>query len=410
MRNIPLYLSFLLLLTCVKDDNALTPQITKQYTLTATAGVGGSVTGGGTFASGTQVSLTATPTSGYSFTGWSNGSTTNPLTVTLNSNTSITANFELMPTYTLSVKVEGGGLVSSVGGEYQEGAVINLLATPNEGHIFSSWSNGLTTNSISITLNEDIELTALFDVDPFSYSGYSYDYIELDSPPFGGTIYVTGDIIVPTDPSLFNRIEFIDQSSRYMYDRRIDTWKYFNSYNFNAYYSDDTIIEVQVNPEFEFSEAENLALKYASLAGQLSTGLRRDVEDILIHKGNEGWGGGNNLLLIHTGFTPTLENWWTGNIIEETYLHEAGHASLDSYIYGDEEWDNAVQADQTYISDYAAEYPLREDIAELLPLYIGVKYFPSRISKEIRSKILSCCINRILYLDNFEVDLEIYLQ
>ena len=49
--------------------------------------------GGGTFASGTQVSLTATPTSGYSFSGWSNGSTANPLTVTLNSNTSITANF-----------------------------------------------------------------------------------------------------------------------------------------------------------------------------------------------------------------------------------------------------------------------------------------------------------------------------
>ncbi len=49
------------------------------------------MTGGGTFASGTQVSLTATPSSGYSFSGWSNGSTTNPLTITLNSNTSITA-------------------------------------------------------------------------------------------------------------------------------------------------------------------------------------------------------------------------------------------------------------------------------------------------------------------------------
>ena len=42
-----------------------------QYTLTANAGDGGSVTGGGTFASGTQVSLTATPNSGYSFSGWS---------------------------------------------------------------------------------------------------------------------------------------------------------------------------------------------------------------------------------------------------------------------------------------------------------------------------------------------------
>ena len=40
------------------------------------------------------MSLTAAPNSGYSFSGWSTGSTSNPLTVTLNSNTTITANFE----------------------------------------------------------------------------------------------------------------------------------------------------------------------------------------------------------------------------------------------------------------------------------------------------------------------------
>ena len=102
MKKLPLYISLLLLLTCAKEDsqNPNTPpsQITKQYTLTVSAGDGGSVsTAGGTFASGTQVSLTATPSSGYSFSGWSNGSTANPLNVTLNSNTSITANFELIP-------------------------------------------------------------------------------------------------------------------------------------------------------------------------------------------------------------------------------------------------------------------------------------------------------------------------
>src|SRR5210317_2431793 len=100
MKNLPLFISLLLLLTCAKEDsqapNTPPSQITKQYTLTATAGDGGSVTGGGTFASGTQVSLTATPSSGYSFSGWSNGSTANPLNVTLNSNTSVTANFECL--------------------------------------------------------------------------------------------------------------------------------------------------------------------------------------------------------------------------------------------------------------------------------------------------------------------------
>ena len=91
MKKLPIYISLLFILTCAKEDsqapNTPPTQIVNQYTLTASAGEGGSVTGGGTFASGTQVSLTATPSSGYSFSGWSNGSTTNPLTVTLNSNT-----------------------------------------------------------------------------------------------------------------------------------------------------------------------------------------------------------------------------------------------------------------------------------------------------------------------------------
>ena len=66
MKNLPLYISLLLLITCAKEDsqapNTPPTQIVKQYALTASAGEGGSVTGGGTFASGTQVSLTATPT------------------------------------------------------------------------------------------------------------------------------------------------------------------------------------------------------------------------------------------------------------------------------------------------------------------------------------------------------------
>ena len=115
MKKLPIFISLLFILTCAKEDsqapNTPPSQIVKQYALTATAGDGGSVTGGGTFTSGTQVSLTATPISGYSFSGWSTGSTANPLTVTLNSNTTITANFQVVVnSYTLTVTAgEGGG-------------------------------------------------------------------------------------------------------------------------------------------------------------------------------------------------------------------------------------------------------------------------------------------------------------
>ena len=169
MKKLPIYISLLFVLTCAKEDsqapNTPPTQIVKQYALTASAGDGGSVTGGGTFASGTQVSLTATPSSGYSFSGWSNGSTTNPLTVTLNSNTSITANFQvIINSYTLTVSAGEGGSVSSEGGEYEEGTEVTITATTEEGYEFTEWSDGNTLISRTLTLNSNINIQALFDI------------------------------------------------------------------------------------------------------------------------------------------------------------------------------------------------------------------------------------------------------
>ena len=73
MKRLPIYLSLLFLLTCAKEDsqapNNTPSNITPRYTLTASAGEGGSVSPTtGSFNSGTQVSVTATPNSGYQFT------------------------------------------------------------------------------------------------------------------------------------------------------------------------------------------------------------------------------------------------------------------------------------------------------------------------------------------------------
>ena len=167
MKKLSIYLFLLLLLTCAKEDSqdpgATPSSITPRYTLTASAGEGGSVSPTtGSFNSGTQVSVTATPNSGYQFTSWSNGSTANPVTVTLNSNTSITANFALIPVYTISVSTEEGGSVSSNGGEYQEGTQVRLTATPDEGFEFSGWSDGSTEATRVITASENLTLTATF--------------------------------------------------------------------------------------------------------------------------------------------------------------------------------------------------------------------------------------------------------
>ena len=86
-----------------------------QYTVSAAANNAtyGSVTGAGTVYEGNTVTLTATPASGYGFTGWSTDgganivSTINPLTVTPTVNVTYTAVFEVKSTTnTLTMEIE----------------------------------------------------------------------------------------------------------------------------------------------------------------------------------------------------------------------------------------------------------------------------------------------------------------
>lgn len=67
----------------------------RKYNLTASAGTGGSVTGGGTYEYGKTATLTAIPNSGYKFKQWSDGVTTATRSVTVTGNATYTAYFEV---------------------------------------------------------------------------------------------------------------------------------------------------------------------------------------------------------------------------------------------------------------------------------------------------------------------------
>lgn len=80
--------------------NRLTKRVSgvavETYTITVSAdpAEAGSVSGAGTYSSGSVVELTAIPNEGYTFLQWDNGQTANPRTVTVNSNQTFMAMFE----------------------------------------------------------------------------------------------------------------------------------------------------------------------------------------------------------------------------------------------------------------------------------------------------------------------------
>jgi len=157
----------------------------ESYTLTITSTFGGSVTepGEGAFIydEGTTVNLTAAPDAGYQFDDWTGDVNTlldryaETTTIKVDNAYSIIANFEKIPIvqYQLTISSTEGGNVTTPGEgiiTYDEGTVVNLVATPDDCCRFVSWTGDVSTiNDVraaatGITMNGNYAITATFEV------------------------------------------------------------------------------------------------------------------------------------------------------------------------------------------------------------------------------------------------------
>ncbi len=222
-------------------------------------------------------------------------------------------------------------------------------------------------------------------------------------PPFSGTIFIDPDIITSSDPTTFQNLSYAGQGSRRMFDRRVNGWITVDAFLFRATFDDGLIAEVQVNPEFGTpAEALTHARTYAEVIGRLPTSLRKDVKTVWIHEGTEPFGGGNNNLLVHVGQADLYVN---AGILEETFVHEAVHTSLDAAHATAPGWLAAQLADDWFISSYAQQFRHREDVAESFLPYLAVRYRSDRISQTLAATILRTIPNRLKYFDSQGFDM-----
>jgi len=143
------------------------------YTITVTAGIGGSVSGGGIFNENVAVTLIAAPNLGYDFDGWYensakvNGAAAN-YNFTATADRTLEARFvpiSSSTTYTITAIAGVGGTVTG-GGTYSENAAVTLIATPNSGYSFEGWfENGIRvsdTATYSFNAERNRTLTTQF--------------------------------------------------------------------------------------------------------------------------------------------------------------------------------------------------------------------------------------------------------
>jgi len=235
---------------------------------------------------------------------------------------------------------------------------------------------------------------------------FDYDYIFEQ-----GSVWIDKDIITKKDPSSFISLEFIEEKQIEWWDQR--TWKvsekqyeninkkiFFDVFIFRAFFEKSHDILIRVNSEFKTQKkAEKQAAIYAKIYGQMPNFLKERARSLTIHKGNFGWLGGNEDVIIYTNLGRAHS--------EEAMFHELTHVSLDFQFDGsvnENEWRNSILQDKYYITRYAYDYFFQEDIAETTLWWFATKCKPNTVSKKNYNKVIKHLPNRLKYLDSQDYD------
>ena len=156
-----------------------TPPAPTEHTVTVTSGGNGTASASpAKAAAGTEITLTATPNTGYHFKEWQviSGNVTikDDKFLMPNDNVEVKAIFEEdalpAPTeFTITVKTDGNGTASASPDKAVAGTEIRLTATPNTGYHFKEWqviSGGVTIKDNKFTMpNDNVEVKAIFEKD-----------------------------------------------------------------------------------------------------------------------------------------------------------------------------------------------------------------------------------------------------
>src|SRR5437867_2445063 len=125
----------------------------------------------------TVVALTAVPSTGSVFSGWSGACTgSGGCSITMDAAKSVTATFTLKPVLTVAMSGTGAGSVTSspaginCGADcsepYNPNVVVSLTAIPSQGSVFDTWSGACAGqgNPCAVTMDSAKAVTAAFAV------------------------------------------------------------------------------------------------------------------------------------------------------------------------------------------------------------------------------------------------------
>ena len=175
-------------------------------------------------------------------------------------------------------------------------------------------------------------------------------------PPYAGTVWITPDILTPSDPSSLGSVTYVGRRMREFWDRPAETWVTIDVYLFNVRYSRRQV-EFQLHPHFGSREAARSEVDtYAPALGRLPAVLLTGAKEVEISAVDALWQGNDVEGIFHI-YTGQGEELIRNGFLEEVLFHEGGHVSLDRDHKNSAGWRAAQQADGVFISEYGRDYP-----------------------------------------------------
>ena len=152
----------------------------------------GTTYGSGEYTLNQVVTIGATPSPNFYFSGWQDGDMNNPRTIIVTDDAEYIASFSQNPVETYTVTVlydESQGFILGAG-TYSPGAIASIAAIPADGYEFKKWNDGTTDNPKEVVVDHDITLAAFFVSTGVDENGF--EIINLYPNPANDKIHIEG--------------------------------------------------------------------------------------------------------------------------------------------------------------------------------------------------------------------------
>ena len=321
-----------------------------EYELNTSSSGGGEVviSGEGTYADGTIVTIEAVADECYEFVNWTGADVADPYspitTVTMDEAKSITAVFALL-SYDLTTDSTDGGAVTSPGEDtftYDCGTDVPLVATAEEGYYFVNWSGDVGTianvnaYTTTITIMGDYSITANFELIPPG------QFILTTSSTAGGSVTTPGE-----ESSPYNEGTVVD-----LVAEAEDCYEFVN-------WTGDTVVDPNAAATtITMDGAKNVTANFALLSYSLTVDSTDGGEVTSPEEGTHTYGCGTEVDLVAEADLGYHFVEWTGDTgtiadvdAAETIITMSGNYSITAN-FGPFAGGNGTAEDPYQIADW----------------------------------------------------------